>query len=103
MTVPPFLGCASGGVMRTDDRTVDNEVFHVGVIDEVMVHTLPYTAFTPSGESFVDAVPITVFGWEHPPLRTSPSNPQYGLNEPPTIGFLPNVQVCLTPKELKYS
>ena len=50
----------------------------------------------------VYAVPFTIFGWEHPPLCPSPSNPQYGINEPPTFGFLPSVQVCLTPKELMY-
>ena len=79
-----------------------NTGFHVGVIDEVLVHTLPYSAFTPSGEAFVDAVPIAIFDWEHPPLRTSPSNPQYSINEPSTFGFLPNVQVSLTLKELMY-
>ena len=31
---------------------VDDEVLHIGVIDEVLVHTLPYAAFTPSRESF---------------------------------------------------
>ena len=88
--------------MGSDDCAVDDEVFHVGVIDEMLMHTLPYTAFTPSGEPCVDAVPITVFGWEHPPLRASPSNPQYGLNEPSTISFPPNVQVWLTLQELTY-
>ena len=82
--------------------TVYDHLVPIGVIDEILMHTLPYSAFTPSGEPFVDAVPITVFGWEHPPLRTSPGNPQYGINEPPAFGFLPNVQVRLTLKELKY-
>ena len=84
------------------DCTVDDQMFPIGVIDEILMHTLPYSVFTPSGEPLVDAVPITVFGWEHPPLRTSPSNPQYSINEPPTFGFLPNVQVGLNLKELKY-
>ena len=88
--------------MGPHDRALDDEVFHVGVIDEILVHTLPYSAFTPSGEAFIDAVPIAIFDWEHPPLRTSPSNPQYSINEPSTLGFLPNVQVSLTLKELMY-
>ena len=75
--------------MGPDDCAVDDEVFHVGVIDEILMHTLPYSAFTPAGEAFIDAVPITIFGWEHPPLRTGPRNPQYSINKLPTFGFLP--------------
>ena len=97
-----FFGCACGGMMSPDDRAVNDEVLHVGVIGEMLMHSLPYTAFTPSGEPFVDAVPPAVLGWEHPPLRAGPSNPQYSVNEPPTFGFLPNVQACLTLKELMY-
>ena len=88
--------------MGPDDCAVDDEVFHIGVIDEILMHTLPYSAFTPSGEPFVDAVPIAIFGWEHPPLRTSSGNPQNSIDEPPTFGFLPNVQISLTLKELTY-
>jgi hypothetical protein len=46
--------------MCPDDRTVDDEVFHVGVIDEMVMDTLPYSVVTPAGESLVDAVPFTV-------------------------------------------
>ena len=86
--------------MGPDDGAVDDEVFHVGVIDDILVHTLPYSVIRPSGEPFVDAVPFTIFGWEHPPLCTSPSNPEDSINEPPTFGFLPDVQACLASKEL---
>ena len=88
--------------MGPDDSAVNDEVFHVGVIHGILVHTLPYSTFTPSSEPFVDAVPFAIFGWQHPPLRPSPSNPQYSIDEPPTFRFLPYVQVRLTPKELVY-
>ena len=102
MLAPLFPRRSSRRGMCTDHRRVDDQVFHVGLIDEMLMDTLPYSVITPAGESLVDAVPFTVFGREHPPLRTSPSNPQYSFNEPPTFSFLPNVQACLTSKKLVY-
>ena len=81
---------------------VDDEVLHVGVIDKILMHTFPYPTIAPSGEPFVDAVPIAIFGWEHPPLRTSPSNPQDGLDETLAIGFLSDVQIGLATKKLQH-
>ena len=97
-----FFGCACGGMMSPDDRAVNDEVLHVGVIDEMLMHSLPYTAFTPSGEPFVDAVPPAVLGWEHPPLRASSGDPEDGSDEPLAFGFPSDVQVRLAPKKLKY-
>ena len=88
--------------MSPDDRAVNDEVLHVGVIDEMLMHSLPYTAFTPSGEPFVDAVPPAVLGWEHPPLRAGSGDPEDGSDEPLAFGFPSDVQVRLAPKELKY-
>lgn len=89
-------------MMRPHYGAVDDEVLHVGVIDKMLMRTFPYPMIAPSGEPFVDAVPIAIFGWEHPPLRTSPSNPQYGLDETLAMGLPSNVQVGLATKELKY-
>ena len=58
MLAPLFLGCPSRRRMCPDDRTVDDEVFHVGVIDEMLMDTLPYSVVTPAGESLVDACSI---------------------------------------------
>ena len=32
-----FFGCACGGMMSPDDRAVNDEVLHVGVIDEMLM------------------------------------------------------------------
>ena len=34
--------------MRSNDRAVDDEVFHIRVIDEVLVYPLPDTSLAPS-------------------------------------------------------
>ena len=55
---PPFFGVPQPPKDVPDDRTVDDEVFHVGVIDEMLMDTLPYSVVTPAGESLVDACSI---------------------------------------------
>lgn len=86
--------------MGPDDGGVDDQVFHVGVVDEVLMHSLPDSALAPSGKSLVNAVPTSVFGREHPPLRTGPCNPKYGIDKPSTLSFLAHVQARLVPEEL---
>ena len=41
-----------------DYGTVDDQVLHVRVIDEMLMHSCPYSALTPSGKPLVDAVPF---------------------------------------------
>ena len=86
--------------MGPDDSAVDDQVLHVGVIDQVLMHSLPNSALAPSGEPLVNAVPSSVLGREHPPLRTGTGNPQHGIDKPSTLSFLAYVQVCLVPEEL---
>ena len=43
-----FLSAPRSARMRSNDRAVDNEVFHIRIIDEVLVHPLPDTSLAPS-------------------------------------------------------
>ena len=63
----PFFGCARSRMMGPDYSAVDDQVLHVSVMDEMLMHSFPYSAIAPSGESFVDAVPVTILGREQPP------------------------------------
>ena len=57
---PFFWGApAAEGCARTTVLSM-MRLFHVGVIDEMLMDTLPYSVVTPAGESLVDAVPFTV-------------------------------------------
>ena len=89
-------------MMGADYGAVDDEVLHVGLIDEMLMHTFPYPAITPAGEPLVDAVPIAIGGWEHPPLRTGARHPQHALDETLAIGLLSNVQSGLAAKKRTY-
>ena len=89
-------------MMGADYGAVDDEVLHVGVIDERLMHSFPYPALTPAGEPLVDAVPIAIGGWEQPPLRAGAHNPQHALNETLAIGLLSNVPTGLAAKKRTY-
>ena len=57
---PPLFGCARSALVSPDDRTVDDEVFHVRFLNEMLVHSLPDAPVAPSGKAFVDGVPLAV-------------------------------------------
>jgi hypothetical protein len=79
--------------MGTDHRAINDEVFHVRFIGEVLMHSFPNTLFTPAGEPLVDAVPLTVLGRQQSPLGTASANPYDGFNEAAAFCFLSYVHV----------
>ena len=87
--------------MGPDHGAVDDEVFHVRVVGEMLMHQFPDTPVGPAGKPFVDAVPIAVLGGEEPPLSTGPVHPQHGFNETSALLFPANVQVGALPQELE--
>ena len=44
--------------MDPDDRTIDHDIFEVGVLGHLIEKTLPYTLPGPSPEARVNAVPL---------------------------------------------
>ena len=87
--------------MRSNDRAVDDEVFHIRVIDEVLVHPFPDPSFAPSYKPLVYAIPLAILGRKQPPLCPGPSDPEDGLDKLLAFGFLADVQVRLTVQELE--
>ncbi len=89
--------------MNSDDRTVDDKVFHVRVIDDPDgIRAFPDAPDAASGyKPLVDAVPLAVHAWEQPPLCTGSSDPHDGFDKQLTFGLLPNVQVWLATQKLE--
>ena len=67
--LPPLFRCACSALASAGNRTVDDEIFHVWLFDEVLAHSLPDAPVAPQDEALVDGVPIAVLGWKQPPLR----------------------------------
>ena len=85
--------------MRSDDRTVDYQVLHVRFFEEMLVHSLPDAPLAPSGETFVDGVPLAVLGWKQSPLCACASDPQDCFDEQLASVLVTDVYMSTLPKE----
>ena len=73
----PQLGAAVSAVplVIACNRAVDDQVFQIRVVAAMLMHLCPDALVSPTGESFVDAVPVPVFGWQQSPLGPRAVNP----------------------------
>ena len=84
---------ASSAGMGTNHGAINDEVFHIRVMDEVLMHSLPDTLRARAGEPLVDAVPSAILGWEQSPLDTGPGDPQDTFDKATAFGFLPHIHI----------
>jgi len=82
---------ACGRGMGTNDRAVENQMFHIGIICKMLMHEFPDALVTPASKSLVDAVPIAVSFGQQAPLGTAARDPQYAFQEEAAGCFLPYV------------
>ena len=88
-----FFGRARSTRMGTNHSAVNDEVFHIRVIGEVLMHSLPDTLVAPAGEPLVDAVPSAILGWEQSPLGAGPGDPQDTFDKAPAFSFRPHIHI----------
>jgi hypothetical protein len=55
------------------------------------MHRFPNTVVTPTGKSFVGAVPITILLGQEPPLSACAADPENGFNKETTTFRLANI------------
>ncbi len=87
--------------MGADDGAIDDQVFHIRVLDEMLMHPLPYSFFTPTGKTLVDAVPVAVAFGKQSPGRSATRHPQDGFHELAATLFPSNVEVGTGTKKLQ--
>jgi hypothetical protein len=77
----------------TYDGAIDNQVFHIRVVDEMVMHTFPDALLTPAGKPPVDGVPAAIGFRQQAPLGAATGHPEDTFHEASAIGFSPNVKV----------
>ena len=87
--------------MRPNHRAVNDQVFQVRVAGEMLKHLFPDAFVSPTGESFIDTVPIPVFGRKQPPLGAGAVNPQHSLDKSLAIFFLSDIQAGAATQEIE--
>jgi len=72
---------------------IDDQVFHIRVVSELVVHSFPDALLTPAGKPLVDGVPTAIGFWQQAPLGAATGHPDDSFNETSAIGFGSNVKV----------
>lgn len=88
--------------MGTDDGTVDNEVSHVWIIHEMLMHPFPDALIAPAGKAFIDAIPVAIGFWQQPPLGAAPCHPEDGFDEALASLLLPYIDSWAGAQELEH-
>ena len=79
--------------MGTNHGAINDEVFHISVMDEVLMHSIPDTLHAPAGEPLVDTVPSAILRWEQSPLGTGPRDPHDTFDKAAAISFVPHIHI----------
>ena len=78
--------------MGADDGTVNDEVFRIRVIGQVVMQRRPNAPVAPAGVALIDGVPVAVFGGQETPGRAGAGNPEYAGNEASAVVFAADVR-----------
>lgn len=62
--------------MSADDGRVNQQIFHVAVGREMLEQRFKDAEVTPSGEAFINGVPVAILFGQESPLCTRTSDPQ---------------------------
>jgi hypothetical protein len=71
--------------MGTHDSAVDQQMFHIGISDEMHVHPFPNTFIAPACEALVYTVPFAISCWQQSPLGTASHDPQHTFHKTSTL------------------
>ena len=85
--------------MGTDHSGVNDQVFHIRVVNEMVMHPFPDTLLAPAGKPLVYAVPLAVLGWQQSPRSSTASYPKHGFDEAEAFGLLSNIDIWALIKE----
>src|SRR4051794_13580752 len=85
LSCPPLFLCACRTWMCPNYRAINHHVFHIRVAGKIRHHCFPDTIVAPARKTFVDAVPLPVFGGQQAPLRSAAAYPHHRFHEAATF------------------
>jgi hypothetical protein len=77
--------------MRSHNGAVQQDIFHIWIIGELLMHVCPHAMRAPPRKAFVDRVPMTMRFRKQAPLRTAAQDPQNRFHELPAVCFLTGI------------
>jgi hypothetical protein len=79
--------------MSANDSRVNEQVLQIGVTGKGLMQLLEDALPTPTRESFIDCVPVTILGRQESPLCAAAGNPQDGFEKLAAILLPPDISV----------
>jgi hypothetical protein len=73
--------CPSRARMCPDDRTIQNDILHIRVLCEMVMHGLPDPLFAPAGKPLTHAIPVSIFHRQQAPLGATPQDPEHAFQK----------------------
>ena len=78
---------------------IKKNIFHVGVVDKVLMHIFPDVMVAPAGKTLIDRVPVAIFFGQKAPLGPTAGGPEHAFPEKTAIFFLPDVHARMILQE----
>ena len=85
--------------MSADDGAVNDQVFRIRVIGQMVMQRRPNAPVAPAGIAFIEGVPVAVFGRQETPRRAGAGNPEYAGSEAAAMVFAADVEGGAAAKE----
>src|SRR5262249_30774843 len=77
--------------MSAHNGAVHHPILHIRVICKVLKHPLPYAVITPTGQAFIDTVPVPILSRQQSPLRSTSVNPSDCFDKASAFLLVPNI------------
>jgi hypothetical protein len=77
--------------MCPNDGAIQDEMLHIRVIGQMLVHACPDIFVAPAGKAFVDTVPVAILRRQQPPLGAAAGDPENSFEKATALGFLAHV------------
>lgn len=74
--------------MGLNDCATQDQVLHIGVIGNMLMHIFPDPMVAPACNALVDAIPVTVLFRQQSPLCSTAGDPQHSFQEKTAVRFL---------------
>jgi hypothetical protein len=85
--------------MSTNDGAINEQVLEVWISGAKLMQLLEDAGFSPTGEAFIDGIPIAVFFGQQSPLRTAARNPEDRGEEATALPLRADVNLTARAKE----
>lgn len=74
--------------MCSHDGTVEQDLLHIRIVGEMLMHIDPHPMLAPTGKTFVHRIPVPPFFGKQAPLGTTAQDPQNCFHELSAVRFL---------------